>query len=218
MKRQRFHLLIIAIIAVIVSSNRVTAQAVQPATDAPTTAPAALSEGENQPDPSAEPLIDIEAARAAVKPILRPTKPVPAEPSSAEERKVHVKPMPGETLELGIKELGNFEYDPEKGGLPADVQALDGVTFRTSGFMIPMNQADDITEFSMVVDLFSCCFGQPPGLQHSIHVRTPPGKAVSYYNDMLVVEGVLHVREQKEEGYVIGIFDLDATSVRPAPK
>jgi len=165
-----------------------------------------------------EPVLDLAAIEHAIKPVLRPTKPEPAVPSSAEERTPHAKPKAGEVLELKLKELGNFEYDPEVGGLPDDIKTLDGIQFRTTGFMIPMNQADDITEFAMVIDLFSCCFGQPPGVQHTIQVRTPKGKAVSYFNDQIVVEGTLHVEEKKEDGYVISLFELEATSVKPAPK
>jgi len=47
---------------------------------------------------------------------------------SAESRKKHAAPKTGEDRELEIKELGNFEYDADKGGnIPADVKALSGM-------------------------------------------------------------------------------------------
>ena len=140
-------------------------------------------------------------------------------PPSAEARKAHVRPRDGEVLDLPIKELGNFEYDVEHGGgLPADVVKLDGCKFRTHGFMIPLDQAENITEFALVPSLFACCFGQPPQVQHTLVVHLPQGKAVSYFPDELQVEGTLRVREKKDEGFIVSVFEIDATSVKPAPK
>jgi hypothetical protein len=84
--------------------------------------------------------------------------------------------------------------------------------------MIPLDQAENIAEFALVPSLFSCCFGQPPQVQHTIVVHCAKGKAVNYYPDELTVEGTLHVREKKDEGYVVSVFEVDANSVRPAPK
>lgn len=134
-----------------------------------------------------------------------------------EERKPLVAPSDGKVMEFeNIKELGNFEYDPEKGGgIPADVKAVSDHVIRVRGYMIPMDQAENITTFALVPSLFACCFGQPPQIQHTIVVRTPKGKAVGYYPDEIVVEGKLKVEEKKEDGFVISVFEVSATSVKP---
>ena len=143
----------------------------------------------------------------------------PAAPVTAEQRKPHPAPQAGETVVLDIKELGNFEYDVEHGGnIPEDVKHLSGAKIRTHGFMIPLDQAENISEFALVPSLFACCFGQPPQVQHTIVVHCPKGKAVSYYPDEIVVEGALKVEEKKDDGYIVSIFEIDASSVRPAPK
>jgi hypothetical protein len=132
-------------------------------------------------------------------------------------RKIHARPPTGQTLDLPIKELGNFDYDAEVGGnIPDDVTKLEGVHFRTSGYMIPLDQAESISEFALVPSLFACCFGQPPQIQHTIVVHCPAGKAVEYFPDELTVEGTLHVQEQKGGGFIVSIFQIDASSVRPA--
>jgi hypothetical protein len=140
-------------------------------------------------------------------------------PPTAEERKPHPAPAPGEVRELTIQQLGNFDYDQEKGGgIPADVRHLSGAKLRLRGYMIPMDQAENITQFALVPSLFACCFGQPPQIQHTVVVNCPKGKAVSYYPDELLVEGNLKVEEKKDDGYVISLFELDVTSVKPAPR
>jgi hypothetical protein len=139
--------------------------------------------------------------------------------TAAEKRKKHVPPKEGEALAVGIKDLGNFEYDADKGGnIPDDVKKLSGSKIRVSGFMIPLDQADNISHFSLVPSLFACCFGQPPQIQHQIVVHTPKGKAVGYFPDEIICEGILKVEEKKDDGYIVSVFEMDVQSVKPAAK
>jgi hypothetical protein len=143
----------------------------------------------------------------------------PAPPPSDAERKPHAPPKAGEVREILIKDLGNFNYDADKGGnIPEDVKRLSGSTVRVRGFMVPMDQADDVTQFALVADLFACCFGQPPQVQHTVIATCPPGQGVSYYPDELVAEGKLKVQEKKEDGFIVSLFELEVTSVKPAAK
>ncbi len=135
------------------------------------------------------------------------------------ERTPHAKPKAGEVLDLQIKDLGNFDYDADKGGnIPKDVTALTGTTVKLHGFMIPIDQAESITQFALVPSLFACCFGQPPQVQHTIVCKAPAGKAISYYPDELTVLGKLKVEEKKDEGFIVSIFEVDVSSVKPATK
>jgi hypothetical protein len=134
-------------------------------------------------------------------------------------RTPHPTPQAGQVYAVELQKLGNFAYDAEKGeGIPDDVKALDGSTIKIDGFMIPTEAAEKITQFVLVPDLFACCFGQPPQLQHTVVVVCPPGKAVSYFPERISVQGVLKVGEKREEGYVLSIFELGATSIRPVVK
>ena len=134
-------------------------------------------------------------------------------------RKAHARPADGQPVDLRIKELGNFEYDADIGGnIPEDVRKLDGAALRTRGYMIPIDQADNITEFVLVPSLFDCCFGQPPAIQHTITVRTPKGKALGYFPEEIVVEGTLQVKEEKDEGFIVSVFQMNCMSVKPAVK
>jgi hypothetical protein len=167
-----------------------------------------------------------EKALAAAKMQGGATKPADAQAAAGnrpdvtpEARKPHPAPKAGQTYETTIQNLGNFEYDQEKGGnVPADVQKLAGSVVRLKGYMIPMDQAENITQFALVPSLFACCYGQPPQIQHTIVVSCPKGKAVGYSADELSVEGTLNVREKKDDGYIISLFELEVLSVKLAPK
>lgn len=140
-------------------------------------------------------------------------------PGRFANRVPHPPPNGNEPRDLTIQELGNFDYDADKGGnIPEDVVRLSGSTIRVRGFMIPMDQAEQITQFALVPDLFACCFGQPPEIQHIVIVNTPKGKSVSYYADEIQVEGTLTVQEKREDGFIVGVFEMEASSVRPAPQ
>jgi hypothetical protein len=165
-------------------------------------------------------LAKIAKAKAGDAPATTATPPAPnSPPPTGEQRKPLNPPKPGQALETGIKELGNFDYDQEKGGnIPEDVKKLSGSTVRVRGFMIPMDQADNITKFALVPDLFACCFGQPPQVQHMVVANCPEGKAVGYSPDEIVVEGKLNVEEKKDDGYIISIFEVSVASVKAAPR
>jgi len=139
--------------------------------------------------------------------------------ASAEHRVPHPVPVEGQIQEMAIKELGNFEYDADKGGnIPEDVKKLSGSQVRLRGYMIPIDQAERISKFALVPSLFQCCYGQPPQLQHTIIVDCPAGKAVSYFPDEISVEGTLTVEEKKDDDIITSIFQVKTSSVKPAPK
>jgi hypothetical protein len=150
--------------------------------------------------------------------------PQAAEPAETQQslsagRVPHEPPTEGQVRVLTIQQLGNFDYDDLKGGnIPDDVKALSGSRVRLRGFMLPLEQADRVTMFSLVPDLFACCFGQPPQIQHMVMVKCPPGKGVPALMDEIDVEGILTVEEKKDEGFIISIFELSPTSIKLAVK
>jgi len=134
-------------------------------------------------------------------------------------RTIHQPPPAGQVLNLAIKELGNFDYDADKGGnIPDDVKRLSGCRIRLKGFMMPIDQSEKITRFALVPSLFSCCFGQPPQVQHTIIVSCPKGKEAEFSPDEVLVEGTLHVEERRDDGYIVSIFEVAASSIANAPK
>ena len=62
--------------------------------------------------------------------------------------------------------------------------------------------------------LVSCCFGQPPGVQHTITCKVPAGKAVQYAIDEIWCEGTLRVELKRDSGYTYSIFEFDVDSVK----
>lgn len=158
-------------------------------------------------------LADVQALVRDAQEELGDSAAAPAEDFS--QRIPHAPLGAGEVRELTIKELGNFPYDDRVGGLPADVQTLDGTPVRLVGYMLPAKQTDQIREFTLVSSVYECCFGTPPGVEHTINVMLPEGKAVTFTYGEVQVAGTLRVREDRRDGYVMNLFTIeDVTSVR----
>ena len=126
-------------------------------------------------------------------------------------------PQAGTTLAVGIKQLGYFDYNPmQGGGIPADVLALSGSRVRMQGTITPWQQGECITAFALT-DGEGCCFGRPPMIQHVIVVSYPAGLELAAATKRVTVEGILRVAEKKSDGWVTGLFTLEASSVTVEP-
>jgi hypothetical protein len=135
----------------------------------------------------------------------------PAEiPTNSKDRKVHPATQPGQVLEISLAELGNFDFDPEDkdAKLPDDVKALTGVTVKLHGFMVPMDQADQISKFALI-PTFKIDSFHPIPIQQTIVVTCPPGKPFNYCGDEIIVQGKLAAAIMQEDGFVIAIFAVD---------
>lgn len=137
------------------------------------------------------------------------------DPTTGKPRIPHPAPLSDQLLAMTIKELGNFDFDPTTDAdIPADVKALDGTRVRLRGFMIPLTQAENITDFALVPSLVGCCFGQPPGVQHTITCKTAKGMVVAYTVDEVNVEGTLKIEVKRDQGYTYSLFNLEVNSVK----
>ena len=56
--------------------------------------------------------------------------------------------------------LGGFEYE-EGMALPKPVRDLSGKKVGIAGYMMTLEEVEDIHEFLLVESLWSCCFGIP---------------------------------------------------------
>jgi hypothetical protein len=45
-----------------------------------------------------------------------------------------------------------------------------------TGFMLPIDEVENIKEFLLVQSLWSCCYGQPPDINGIVRVVMPKGK------------------------------------------
>lgn len=72
--------------------------------------------------------------------------------------------------------------DPPPYFYPEEVNALGGTEVKIVGYMIPLEWSDKkVTEFMLVRDLASCCFGGIPRPDEWAFVSLPEGEGVEYF-------------------------------------
>jgi hypothetical protein len=94
--------------------------------------------------------------------------------------------------------------------MPGSLRELDGKKVGMIGFQMALYEFDDIREFHLVANHWSCCFGVPPGLDGSVHVRLAEGEAgLPNTKKPLRVIGTLRIGEMEEGGFVYAIYRIE---------
>lgn len=146
--------------------------------------------------------------------------------------------LPTTILESGVETVGfdvlaGFEYQVtddflliEEGSsvvvsgpeIPGRVRELDGRSVAVTGYMLPLKVVgkDAVEEFLLLRSQALCCYGAVPEVNEWISVRMPNEPAKSLMDRPVTVKGTLRVGEMREEGYLVGIYDMEGDSVEVA--
>lgn len=134
---------------------------------------------------------------------------------------------------VGFDVLAGFEYQVtddflliEEGSsvvvagpeIPGRVRELDGRSVAVTGYMLPLKVVgkDAVEEFLLLRSQALCCYGAVPEVNEWISVRMPNTPAKSLMDRPVTVKGTLQVGEMREEGYLVGIYDMVGDSVEVA--
>lgn len=99
--------------------------------------------------------------------------------------------------------------------ITSKIEALDGRPVRIRGFILPSFQQTGLTQFVLVRDNLSCCFGPGAALYDCIVVDMQPGKSTDYNIAPVTVEGTFAIRELLDsDGKALAIYHLDGETVR----
>jgi hypothetical protein len=115
-------------------------------------------------------------------------------------------------LTVFTNEQGLLYHDPTPltDQLPADILALDGKRIVIEGFMQPttLDSAGKISEFLLMRDRTTCCFGGTPEIHHWMPVTTSNGLSWAALGTPVRVSGVLTIADIRSEGVVFGVYAL----------
>lgn len=130
-------------------------------------------------------------------------------------------------LKPGFDKLSAFKYDvyevysetnsgraPLRSDdvIPPEIKAYDGKRVVVTGYVLPLRtRRGVVTEFLLMRDQGTCCFGARAQINHFMRVNFPagikPADPVPW-----IVRGTLRVGEVYVQGYLTGIYNLDAES------
>jgi hypothetical protein len=130
----------------------------------------------------------------------------------------------GEYPPVGFDKLASYNFDvpddtpvtnltgPDKADeqIPTAVKAFNRKKVSIKGFMLPLKVEDGtVTEFLILKDQSMCCYGNVPKITEWVSVKTK-SKGMKPIMDVPVsIEGTLHVGAMRENGYLVGIYEMD---------
>ncbi len=102
--------------------------------------------------------------------------------------------------------------------IPSDVRALDNHLVAVRGFLLPLRTNNGLTsEFLLMRNQNMCCFGTVPKINEWISVRLKGEGVKPVMDQPITVLGKLHVGDIRENGFLVGIYQLQAESVDISP-
>lgn len=106
--------------------------------------------------------------------------------------------------------------DPFKRSLLTDkIEALDGKPVRIRGYILPSFQQTGLTQFVLVRDNLSCCFGPGAAIYDCVIVEMKPGRSTDYSLYPVAVDGAFTIHEMLDpDGKTVAIYHLDGEQVR----
>lgn len=131
-------------------------------------------------------------------------------------------------IQLGWDKLSGFKFDVYEvysetnagralirsdDTIPTQMKAYDGRRVSVSGFILPLRTRKGlVTEFLLLRDQGACCFGARAQINHFIRVTHPGGIKVGEPVPWRV-SGTIRVGEIYIQGYLTGIYQLQAETV-----
>jgi hypothetical protein len=154
---------------------------------------------ENQPVPTGTDPADIAAMQSAEN-MLRAEKRL--------QQEIKAGKITGLDKILPFDELTSWPYEDGLKGMPKRVKKLSGKKVLMTGFMLPIDEVQNIKEFLLVESLWSCCYGQPPDIHGIVRVVMPEKKTTDYFFDPLKLVGTFKVEATMMDGYCVDIYQL----------
>ncbi len=115
-------------------------------------------------------------------------------------------------IAVGFAKLASFEF---KDGmtLPTEVTDLDQKEVTIRGFMVrEVPGSGPVSQFLLINDACGC--NGTPKLNEIVFCTLPTGVTMDIKTGVVSVTGKLYVGEEKEDGVVIMIYQMDADTVK----
>jgi hypothetical protein len=112
-----------------------------------------------------------------------------------------------------FEEISAWPYEEGLKGMPEALNGLNGKSVMMTGFMLPIDEVENIREFLLVPSLWSCCYGQPPDINGTVRVVMKGDKRINYKFDPIKILGTFKIEATYEMGFCVDIFQIEADSV-----
>jgi hypothetical protein len=122
-------------------------------------------------------------------------------------------------LQVGFDKLSAFHYimpdevsatnQPPADQFPPPIKALDQKPIALRGFMLPLKVDQGlVTEMLIMKDQSMCCFGTSPKINEWVSVKMNEKGVKPVMDQPVTLFGKLKVGEMRENGYLVGIYEM----------
>jgi hypothetical protein len=154
--------------------------------------------------------------------VIAAAQPVPAATVTKQESKA--VPAALDYPPVGFDKLASYNFDvpddgpvtntaaPDKADeqIPPAVKDYNRKKVSIKGFMLPLKVEDgSVTEFLILKDQSMCCYGNVPKITEWVSVKTKTRGMKPIMDVPVSIEGTLHVGAMRENGYLVGIYQMD---------
>ena len=120
--------------------------------------------------------------------------------------------LPGDPIAVGFAKLAGFEWK-DGVALPKEVTELDEKEVTIRGFMQRETPGGGpVNQFLLINDACGC--NGTPKLNEIVFCTLPDGVTMDIKPGVVSVTGKLYVGEEKEDGVVVMLYQMDADSVK----
>ena len=116
-------------------------------------------------------------------------------------------------LPLEFDVLKKWTYVEGKTPIPPFIRVFEGKPVMMTGYMMPLSEVKNIKSFVLVPSLWGCCYGQPPAANHIVLVNMAGDATAKFFGDQVKVRGVFHCGEERQDGYLVSLYRIDADEV-----
>jgi hypothetical protein len=95
----------------------------------------------------------------------------------------------------------------QKPSVPQNVASMDGQAVRVKGFMLPLHEPGDASEFFLAKSPGGCYFCNPPGVSEVVTAETEGGKKMSPTQMPVYAYGRLHVATGGPDDKALYVID-----------
>lgn len=122
--------------------------------------------------------------------------------------------------------ISGYNYNPAQpfdpspryrpNAIPPAIRALDGQKVTISGNAMAVDYSSGLmSEFILNATIDACGFGEAPRINEWIYVRMANGRKTQVYTAMdMTITGTFRIKEEVEDGRLIGLYSIDADSVQ----
>lgn len=138
----------------------------------------------------------------------------------------------GGYLKVSFEKLASFEYQmpedlmepianedgkPYKEQIPPSIKSLNKKAISLKGFMLPLKvEKGLVTEMLIMRDQSMCCYGTVPKINEWVSVRMDTKGVKPVMDEPVTIFGTLKVGEVLENGYLVGIYEMDGQDMTVA--